>query len=503
LTPPMPMHELVVPSGTTDIAIELHQADCDVATTPGDSSSLDCTQIQLAFPTPEAQWPKLEPEAKSVMMSSSSTRRKKQKWRSQTQQVAETGGFFQTLRSKATNFIDGPLEIIMGSVIILNVLSVYVELEYLGYQGGFSLGMVAGPVVDVTHAFQVIAHIFTVLYVVELFVKILILRGEMYFLDGGMRKFNIFDTFVVLVCVADMWIITPVVGGGNSSSSLMAVRLIRFFRVFRTLRIVRTFEIFAKLRVLVTTVVASFFALFWSLVLLTTVMLMAALVMCQGAATMLADPLLDSQMKTWAFVYFGTPSRSMWTVFEWTFGGGWQSYARKLIFEVSLWWAIFFVVYISGVIFAMTRIITALFLKDTLSVAALDAEAVIADKLKEKTRYAKKLHEFFESADASGDGFVTWEEFQEILKDDKVVTYLATLELDASQSQTLFNMLDDGDRKVAIDEFVKGALRLKGQARSADVIAVMHDCGRVLRKMDHVVDTLGAVHRKVHDERWV
>lgn len=73
------------------------------------------------------------------------------------------------------------------------------------------------------------------------------------------------------------------------------------------------------------------------------------------------DETFETEFKVRFFRYFGTPSRSLWTVFEITFGGGWQQYARPLVEEVSVFWAVFFVFYIAGVVFAMFKIITALF----------------------------------------------------------------------------------------------------------------------------------------------
>lgn len=87
---------------------------------------------------------------------------------------------------------------------------------------------------------------------------------------------------------------------------------------------------------------------------------------------------LPSETKLWIYRYYGTPSRAYWSVFELTFSGGWPAYARTLVEDVSGWYALFFAVYIGGVVFAMFRIITALFLKDTLTVASSDMEAIRA-----------------------------------------------------------------------------------------------------------------------------
>lgn len=72
---------------------------------------------------------------------------------------------------------------------------------------------------------------------------------------------------------------------------------------------------------------------------------------------------------------YGTTSRSFYTVFELTFSGGWPNYARNLVEDVHWAYAVFFFVYIIAVTFAMFRIITTLFLRDTLALASNDAEA--------------------------------------------------------------------------------------------------------------------------------
>lgn len=40
-----------------------------------------------------------------------------------------------------------------------------------------------------------------------------------------------------------------------------------------------------------------------------------------------------------------------------------------------------------------------------------------------------------------------------------------------------------GRAEVSVDEFVRGAIRLKGQARSQDVVAIMHDCNKMIKKL--------------------
>lgn len=372
---------------------------------------------------------------------------------------------------------------IVGAVIVLNVCFVYLQLEFVGYAAGAYIGAeVGGELANLDTVFSVVGNVFAVFFAIELCFKIFVLRSETFYARGHVQKFNIFDMLIVLLSILDLWVLTPM----QASLNVQVIRLMRFIRIFRALRVVRTFEVFSKLRVLVQTVIASFFALFWSMVLLTIIMIMTALLLCQALNLPLidTDSGIEDDTKMWVYRYYGTPSRSLWSVFELTFSGGWPNYARPLVEEVNAGYAAFFAVYIAGVTFAMFRIITALFLKDTLTVASADMEEMIHEKMRDKAAFAQKLLDFFMAADISGDGYLTVEEFDAILQDERVKAYLSILELDTFQTRQLFEMLDDGDQKVSMEEFVKGALRLKGQARSRDVVAMMHDFNKLSKKID-------------------
>mmetsp|Transcript_71378 Transcript_71378/g.185325 ORF Transcript_71378/g.185325 Transcript_71378/m.185325 type:complete len:540 (-) Transcript_71378:105-1724(-) len=374
---------------------------------------------------------------------------------------------------------------IIGCVIMLNIVFIFVRLDYQGYVTSLEMGEGDPGLWQNWGLFlEVMQHIFCLIFVIELIGRLIVFRCS-YFYTDRLQKFNTFDAAIVVFTCVDLYIIAPFFSKGNGSD-LTVIRALRFVRLLRAMRVVRTFEIFSKLRVLLSTVAASFYALLWSLVLLFVTMLMAALILTQIINPYLTDASIDDGIRKWMFKHYGTAGRSLWTVFEMTFSGGWPLYCRVLVEEVSVGFAYFFGVYVTTVVFAMTRIITALFLKDTLAVAANDADMMIREKAREKKAYAAKLLEFFHAADTSGDGKITFLEFEEFLADPRVVTYLATLELDASETENLFSMLDDGDGSVTAEEFVEGAVRLKGVARSQDVVAMMHDSTRLHKKIDRM-----------------
>lgn len=73
--------------------------------------------------------------------------------------------------------------------------------------------------------------------------------------------------------------------------------------------------------------------------------------------------------------------------------------------------------------------------------------------------------------------------------------YFQTLDVDVTEGAALFNMLDDGDGQVTLDEFVDGILRCRGPARALDQVAMRADLKNLDVKVNALVHFLGA---KVH-----
>merc|ERR1712151_39426 len=143
-------------------------------------------------------------------------------------------------------------------------------------------------------------------------------------------------------------------------------------------------------------------------------------------------------------------------------------------------YAILYLTYITLVVFAIIRIITALFLKDTLATAANDMELQLDDHRRKRLRLEDKLLELFEHADESGDGRVSLEEFEKVFKDSNVKAWCSLIDIEIREIHDLFDLLDDGDGIITYHEFVNNMARLKGSASSQDVVAILHDCHQIL-----------------------
>mmetsp|Transcript_97354 Transcript_97354/g.225702 ORF Transcript_97354/g.225702 Transcript_97354/m.225702 type:complete len:643 (+) Transcript_97354:64-1992(+) len=368
------------------------------------------------------------------------------------------------------------LEMGIGALIILNTIAVFVQLELNGSLGDEALGLGPSPNLNgVNLAFLVLAHVFNAVFLLELAVKFYVYGSS--FLKSS---FDVFDMLIVLANSVDLYLISPVKWSFNISF-LRATRMLRLARLLRAFRVVNVFQ---QLRVLLQTVFISFLSIFWSMLILLLFMLVSALMLCQLLQDYVQDESGDLAMRYWAHRYYGTSSKALYTIYEATFSGCWPAYARDLVENVSPWYAAFFVVYVTFIIFTLIRIIYALLLKDTLQAAASDADLVVRVKMKETKHLIQQLSALFQQADTSGDGFLGREEFEQILGYPKVKTWMNTLGLDTHDTEELFAVLDDGenpDGMISREEFVHGIMHMKGQAHKQNVLSSARDMHRIMK----------------------
>eukprot|EP00931_Biecheleriopsis_adriatica_P005152 TRINITY_DN10669_c0_g1_i1.p1 TRINITY_DN10669_c0_g1~~TRINITY_DN10669_c0_g1_i1.p1 ORF type:complete len:530 (-),score=73.75 TRINITY_DN10669_c0_g1_i1:97-1686(-) len=371
--------------------------------------------------------------------------------------------------------VEGSLDVFIGLLVLINVIVIVVQSEANGRIADASLG---APVnlsqqQDILQTCDTIDGIFVLIYVVELLARIIILRKRWLIGRKGIEWFNIFDAVVVCVAAVDTYFVNWVTSG-EGVSNLIVARIIGVLRLGRTFRLIRVLKLFRQLRVLASTFAASVGALFWSMVVLAIYMCIGALLLSQSLHGFIVDPEMDADMRVWVNNRYGNARKAFYTMFEVTNSGGWPGYSRPLIERVSGWYSAFYFMYVSVVIFATLKIITALFLKETLSAAATDERWAVQSQAQAKAEVLQKLRLIFEAADTDGDGGITQKELEVLLEKPVVIDYLHLMEVAVEEASAMFDLLDDGDGRVTIEEFCSGIFRLKGQARSLDMITVKH-----------------------------
>ncbi|CAE8620970.1 unnamed protein product [Polarella glacialis] len=75
--------------------------------------------------------------------------------------------------------------------------------------------------------------------------------------------------------------------------------------------------------------------------------------------------------------------------------------------------------------------------------------------------------------DVDGNGVLTRSEFEEAFEDPEISTKLRMLNLQPSQCQEIFNLLDSGDGVLSLEEFFEGIQRMEGAAQSKDIFKLL------------------------------
>merc|ERR1711937_376917 len=181
------------------------------------------------------------------------------------------------------------------------------------------------------------------------------------------------------------------------------IRLLRLAKLMKVMRIVRVMRFFRELRVLVVSIACSVKALVWSILLLTIVQIIGSIGITQTCQEFVVDESEPLETRVEVFQYFGRWTNSMLTLFQMTIApGGFVQPCRLLVYKISRLYVFFFIPYTWGVTFAIIRVITAMFLKETLAVAAQDQENAVMEREKKKKRDVEHLRVIFEEADMDG-----------------------------------------------------------------------------------------------------
>merc|ERR1719240_2553805 len=140
--------------------------------------------------------------------------------------------------------------------------------------------------------------------------------------------------------------------------------------------------------------------------------------------------------------------------------------------NVDEWHGHLLVVYKVVVGFALLRVVSGVFLLETFKAASSDDELMVVQKKRAQQKHESKMMRLFKSA--AIDDHVHKEEFGQLLQDKNVRTWLSAQEIEPGDGSLLFDLMDDGDHRLSSSELIKGLTRLKGAAKSVDVVSLLY-----------------------------
>jgi len=301
--------------------------------------------------------------------------------------------------------------------------------------------------------------VFGSLFVFELLLKIAALRREF-----PKSLWNWFDTVVVASWVA-------LQAGTSLIVNPMLLRLMRLVRLARLVRIVRNLEVFDSLRIFIRSLGACLPVLLWTVLILFLVEGMLGLCLNSMFTHWIKDVSNPQDKREILFQYFGTFSRSMITMTELTLGN-FVPVCRFMTENVNEGYGHLLLVYKVVVGFALIRVASGVFLLETFKAASSDDDLMLIQKKRAQKRHEQKMMRLFNKA--AVDEHLHRDGFVELLQDKSVRTWLAAQEIEARDGNLLFDLMDGGDQRLSASELIKGLGRLKGTAKSLDLVGLMH-----------------------------
>jgi len=365
-------------------------------------------------------------------------------------------------------------EMCIASLILMNAMVLCFEVQYRGIQVGFNLqytghGAEAHKIwPSAESVFTVIDWLFGILFILEAALKIACLASQ-YFCNG----WNWLDLMCVLVFVIDK--LASSVVPMNSK----VLRLLRLMRLLRLVRFLRSLESLDVLHIMITAIKGMSRILFWAVILLSMMLLTCALLLTQvlhasyfSEATFatLSLPQLEQHRKM--FEYFGSFTRCFLSMFELTLAN-WPPVTRLLVEEVSEWFSLLCLIHKLTIGFAVVGVINGVILQETFKTAQSDDLIMMRQKQRATKILQEKMLTLFESLDLSGDGELDFEEFESVADNPEVKTWLASMGVETDDLKTLFLLIDDDHNGViTADELARRMPRIRGEARSIDVMAI-------------------------------
>jgi hypothetical protein len=359
-------------------------------------------------------------------------------------------------------------DIAQGVMILFNIIVTCVSLEWRGEYEAYLIGIRKDDAgwKDAKPYFEASEKTFATIYLAEMVLRIWALRW-LYLRD----RFNWMDSIIVVFSAIDALILDSM---RSSKLDLSILRVFRMARIARLLRLMRASERLADLRIIIHTLGQSISSIKWSVLVLAGIVIGCGILWVQLTLPLLEDDTIKQADREWIFDTFGTPMRSFYTCYECLFSTKWTTLSDKMIYEMNALYAIPWIMFVVLVNFIVIRVISAIFLKQTLAMAALDSEKVAAEKMKKKEFFAAKLTVVFKEMDNSGDGTIARREFIDTISKQHVIDLFTELDLGFDEVLALFNVLTDDD-SCNYEELLNGALKLKTGSRVVDNLQVLHE----------------------------
>lgn len=307
---------------------------------------------------------------------------------------------------------------------------------------------------------------------------------------------NLLDFIIVSMSILDAAFL-PLLG--MAGANLRFLQMIRFFRLARLIRLIRLFKIFKELWLVASGLIESLKTLFWVCFLV--------FLLCYIGGTYVSFSIgKDDEMyndyyrKTgWDHeIYFKGVLRSAFTIFQVITLDNWSDEIVRHVISVQPPMLLFFVVVIMTGAFGLLNIIIGVVVENTIETAARDLIKEKKAQDRQRQFVINHLRDIFEEADVDGSGTLTLDEVVEAVHKPSVYNKLRMIEFPVDNPENIFKLLDfDDSGELTIDEFITGCVRMKGNAKSKDLLVAQVAMDTLAKHCERFEEEMGTLKSKV------
>eukprot|EP00913_Durusdinium_trenchii_P018409 g17294.t1 len=277
------------------------------------------------------------------------------------------------------------------------------------------------------------------------------LGSSTLFLVREAAGWNWFDFCLVVFSFMDIIYLTMQMTATEATGANVAfMRLFRLFKITKILRTIRIIKVFRELSMM---------------------------------DHRRGEKLLDEQQLEDVKSQFGSVLESMLSLYMAVTGGNDWSMYFDTVSMCGVFYTVLFLLFNFFFVFALFNIMTGVFVERALTAAIPDRDELIWEEQKKLAKQVEDFKELCKEFDTDGSGMITREEFRNHMRNDSMVSYMASVGLEMHD-----------DQEVTIDRFVEGCMAMRGNATALDV-------QRQLFESKRLEDNLNAF-RKEARESW-